>query len=220
MELDESIRKRVSVKSYLDKDVPNDILGLILEAGSLAPSAGNLQNWKFIVIRDQEKKQEISAAARSQNWMNQAPVFVVVCNDKKQIMSMYGKRGELYSTQDCSIAAQNIMLKAVDLGLATCWVGSFDEEAIQRVLKIPEDVVPELILTIGYPAEEPKNLDREPLKGITFFNEWGNAVDEKSLFPLGQVGEQFVKAIEKEDFDKKTLIDKFKSMFKKKPPEA
>lgn len=221
MDLDTSIRKRVSIKSYLDKDVPNDILGLILEAGSLAPSAGNLQNWKFIIVRDQEKKQEISVASKNQNWMNQAPVFIVVCNDKKLITGMYGKRGELYSTQDCAIAAQNIMLKAVDLGLASCWIGSFDVEAIQRILKIPEDVAPELILTLGYPAEEPKNIDREPLKGITFFNEWGNAIDEKSLFPLGQVTEQYLKSVSQDEFDKKTLIDKFKSMFtKKKAPEA
>lgn len=221
MELDECIKKRVSAKSYLDKDVPNDVLGLILEAGSLAPSAGNLQNWKFVVVRDKEKKQEIATASKNQNWMNQAPVFVVVCNDKKLITELYGKRGELYSSQDCAIAAQNIMLKTVELGLSSCWIGSFDLEAIQRILKIPEDVTPELILTIGYSAEEPKNIDREPLKGITFFNEWGNAVEEKSLFPLGQTAEHFIKAISDEKFDKQGLIEKFKSMFKKRQgPEA
>lgn len=221
MELDECIKKRVSVKSYLDKDVPNEVLGLILEAGSLAPSAGNLQNWKFVIVRDKEKKQEIAVASKNQNWMNQAPVFVVVCNDKKLITEMYGKRGELYSSQDCAIAAQNIMLKTADLGLSSCWIGSFDLEAVQRILKIPEDVIPELILTIGYSAEELKNIDREPLKGITFFNEWGSAIEEKSLFPLGQTAEKFIKSISEEKFDKQGLIEKFKSMFRKKQaPEA
>ena len=221
MELDECIKKRVSVKSYLDKDVPNEVIGLILEAGSLAPSAGNLQNWKFVIVRDKEKKQEIAQASKNQNWMNQAPVFIVVCNDKKLITEMYGKRGELYSSQDCAIAAQNIMLKTVELGLSSCWIGSFDVEAIQRILKIPDDVTPELILTIGYSAEELKNIDREPLKGITFFNEWGNAVEENSLFPLGQTAEKFIKSISEEKFDKQGLIEKFKSMFKKKQaPEA
>lgn len=221
MDLDNCIKKRVSTKNYLDKNVPNDVLGLILEAGSLAPSAGNLQNWKFIIVKDPEKKQEISVAAKNQNWMNQASVFIVVCNDKDIITSMYGKRGELYSSQDCAIAAQNIMLKTVDLGLASCWIGSFDEEAVRRILKIPENVNPELILTIGYPAEETQNINREPLKGITFFEEWGKNVDEKTLFPLGQTTEQFIKSISKEEFDKKSLIEKFKSMFKKKvAPEA
>ena len=113
------------------------------------------------------------------------------------------------------------MLKTTDLGLSSCWIGSFDIEAIQRILKIPENVNPELILTIGYSAEEHQPADREPLKGITFFEEWGKNVDEKTLFPLGQTAEQFIKSISKEEFDKKGLIEKFKSMFKKKerPPE-
>ena len=155
MELDDAIQKRVSVKSYIDKDIPNDMIGLILEAGSLAPSAGNLQNWKFIIVKNEKKRADIAEAARNQNWMNQAPVFIIVCNDKKIITDMYGPRGELYSTQDCAIAAQNIMLKAVDLGLSTCWVGSFDNEAVRRILKIPDKVDPEMILTLGYSKEDP-----------------------------------------------------------------
>jgi len=84
MELDNAIAKRISVKSYTDEDVPNDVIGLILEAGTLAPSAGNLQNWKFVVVRKESTRADLAAASRNQNWMNQAPIHIVVCNDKKQ----------------------------------------------------------------------------------------------------------------------------------------
>lgn len=215
MELDDCVAKRISVKSYIDKNVPNEMIGLILEAGSLAPSAGNLQNWKFIIVRDENTKAELAAASRNQNWMNQAPVFIVVCNDKKIITEMYGPRGDLYSTQDCAIAAQNIMLKAVDLGLATCWVGSFDQEAVQRVLEMPDKVIPEMIITIGYSEEKPRNLDREPITMMTYFEKYGKKSDEKSLFPLGQTTEKYIKSISKKAKGPNAW-ERIKSKFKRK----
>ncbi|MDP4012093.1 MAG: nitroreductase family protein [Candidatus Nanoarchaeia archaeon] len=214
MELDECIRKRISVKNYLNKEVPNDIIGLVLEAASLAPSAGNLQNWKFILVKDENKKADIAEACKNQNWMNQAPAFIIVCNDEKIITSMYGDRGKLYSTQDCAIAAQNIMLKAADLGLATCWVGSFDTERIKKILEIPEDVTPEMVLTLGYSEEKPEYHDREPVTRVTFFDKWGKKTDEKSLFPLGQTAEKYFKTISKQ-VKKQNIWEKIKSKFKK-----
>ena len=196
MEVEKAIKTRRSIRKYLDKKVEWEKIGKIIEAASYSPSAGNLQNWQFIVVTDSKKKQEIAEASLKQYWIATAPALIVICNKKQEIRSFYGERGEkLYSIQNCALAAQNIMLTATSLGLANCWVGAFNEEAVSKILKIPpQDIIPEAIITIGYAAEETiKEQQRHPLDRITFFDEWGNPKSDIGIFPL----EKYQQEIEK-----------------------
>jgi nitroreductase len=79
MDIMEAIRSRRSIRSYQDRPVEQDKLNLILEAGRLAPSARNLQDWRFVVIQDKDKRQELSTAARGQTFVAQAPVVIAAC---------------------------------------------------------------------------------------------------------------------------------------------
>jgi len=184
MDVDECMKERRSCRSYSTKSVPVEIVGEILEAATYAPSSGNRQNWVFIVVMDDTRKEELCMASAKQTWMLEAPVFIVVCDKKADVVEMYPDRGELYAVQNCALATQNLMLKAHSFGLGTCWVGAFDADAVSRIMKIPSDVVPEAIITLGYPSKYEKEAGRHPVDTVTFFNEYGNKKLDESMFPL------------------------------------
>jgi len=174
MELKESILQRRSIRKYKNKQVKIETLGEILDIARFSPSSGNLQNWHFIIVTDEKKKEEIANACLEQMWMTEAPVYIVICNKFKKVTDMFGKLGKMYSIQNCSIIASNIMLLAKDYGLDTCWVGGFSNESIQRILSIPEDVDPEIILALGYSNEEKISEPiREELNTMVYFEKWG-----------------------------------------------
>jgi nitroreductase len=163
----EAIKSRHSVRNFLDKPVEEAKIKQILEAASLAPSAGNTQEWRFIKIKNQKLKIKIAEAARGQMFIAEAPIVILLCIDLKEIEMAYGDRGvEVYSLLDCGMAAQNLMLSATALGLGTCPVGGFDEEEVRKILSLPENVKPILIIPIGYPAEKPIKRPRKSLGEI------------------------------------------------------
>jgi len=176
MNLDKLILYRRSKRKYLEKPINIEKIGEILDLSRYAASAGNLQNWKFIVVSDQQTKNQVSQACLEQYWMNAAPVFIVIVGDIDKATRMYGKKAESYTIQSCSNAATLMQLKAVDLGLATCWVGSFDEKAIQRILKLPERLKPIVILTLGYSGEESIKKKMNHLTNIVYFDRYGNKI--------------------------------------------
>ncbi len=174
MDVLEAIKKRRSVRKYMDVPVEWDKVGQILEAGRLSPSAGNVQDWRFMVITDPGLRQKIAEASLKQYWMQEAPVYIIVITELDKIRKHYGLRGErLYAIQDCAIAATSMMLTAESLGLATCWVGAFEEGMIQEILGIPDDVRPQVILTIGYANEKPEPTYRYPMEHLTLLNGYG-----------------------------------------------
>lgn len=166
----ECIKSRRSIRRYKKKKIPDEILNEILEAAVCAPSAGNLQDWIFIVVRNEKKKQELAEAAYGQDFVVEAPVVIVVCSDLERI-SYYGRRGrELYSIQDTAAATQNILLAAWDFGIGGCWVGAFDEKEVSKILDLPKNVRPLVILPLGYPAEKQRKSTRN-IKNKIFFVE-------------------------------------------------
>jgi len=155
------IKARTSVRSYKPDPVPEGLIDKILEAAVNAPSAGNTQDWEFVVVRDLKNRKALSEAALGQGFVSQAPVVLVVCSDLRRISAAYGSRGEnLYSIQDTAAAVQNIMLAACDLGLGTCWVGAFSEDKVKSVLSLPEHLRPLAIIPVGYPSSIPKKPKR------------------------------------------------------------
>jgi nitroreductase len=138
----------------------------VLAAANAAPSAGNLQAYEIFRFTAREDRAALARAAFEQYFVLQAPVVLVFCANPARSAHKYRERGErLYSVQDATIACTFAMLAAVDLGLGSVWVGSFDDDAVRRAVG-REDLVPVAILPIGYPAEEPPPTPRRPLVDI------------------------------------------------------
>lgn len=167
------IKTRTSIRKYRPDPVPEDLIKKILEAAVQAPSAGNVQEWEFIVVKDLTNKKKLAEAAFDQDFVAKAAVVVVVCSDLNKISDAYGVRGiSLYSIQNASAAIQNMLLAANDFGLGTCWVGAFNEESVKGILVLPESVRPLAIITLGYPAEKPEKSERVSIKEKTHFEKW------------------------------------------------
>lgn len=150
MDLDTIMELRHSVRHYTSlKPSDRDIEKLLTAAGR-APSAGDLKARKVFVIRPGSRMREEMNRVLHQDWIHEAPFLLLFCADHKAI-EPYGERGrELYSVQDATIAATFAMLRAVDLGLATCWIGAFDEGAVSAAAGLPAYLRPVAILTVGY----------------------------------------------------------------------
>lgn len=146
----------------------------LIDAARWAPSAGNIQPWEFIIVRDPEIKRGVSAAALDQKFIEEAPVVIVVCANQLRSGSGYGSRGvNLYCLQDTAAATQNMLLAAYALGLATCWVGAFQEEEAVKVLKIPNGIRPVAIIPVGHPAEKAEVPNKKPLSAIVYHETFG-----------------------------------------------
>ena len=151
----EIIRKRRSIRKYLPKKVEEEKIKTILEHAILCQSAGNLQSYEIFVVKNTEMKKALAKAALHQMFIAQAPVVFVVCANQERAATYYGKRGyELYAINDASIVATYIELIACALGLASCWVGAFDEKKVREILDLPQGIKPIAIIPCGYPAEQ------------------------------------------------------------------
>jgi nitroreductase len=182
MDVLEAIATRRSIRKYLDVPVEWDKVGQILEAGRLAPSAGNLQDWRFVVVTKDEARKKIAESALGQNWIETAPVHIVIFSLTDKIKIHYGMRGErLYSIQDCAACATYMMLAAHELGLGSCWIGAFDENKVQQLLKMPDNCRPQLILTIGYADEKPAMPPRYKIDNLVFLERFGGLGKVKDL---------------------------------------
>jgi nitroreductase len=146
MEVSEAIQRRKSVRAYTKTLVPEEKLGRILEAARLAPSAENIQPWYFVVVTDYKKRKEIAKSGIFAGFLDESPVVIVGCGDRKASPKWY----EI----DVAIAMQNMVLAATAEGLGTCWIGSFDEGLLKKLLKIPEHFSVVALLTVGYPRKK------------------------------------------------------------------
>lgn len=170
MDVIEAIKGRRSIRAFRSDDILNEIVEKLVDAGRWAPSAGNIQPWEFIIVREQEIKRKLATAAFGQSFIEEAPVVIVVCADEERSAQGYGARGRtLYCLQDTAAAIQNIHLAAYALGLGTCWVGAFREEEAREILKVPEGIRPVAIIPVGYPAETPPRRSRRPMNQIVHY---------------------------------------------------
>ena len=169
MDVLEAIKGRRSVRKFSQKEIPKEVILKILDAARYAPSAGNLQDWKFFVVRGRERIREIAGIALNQRWMESAGFLIIACSDLREI-SRYGERGiKLYSKQDVAASIQNMLLYAWSLGIGSCWVGAFDEEKLRKYLNLPEHLEIQAIIAFGYPAQIPPIPPRKSLEEIAEF---------------------------------------------------
>ena len=170
MDVFEAINKRYSVREYDARLVEEEKLLKILEAGRLAPSASNRQEWRFIVVKDKELREKLSKAAKNQVFVAQAPIVIAACavTDNHKMTC-----GQLCYPIDVAIAIDHMTLAAVELGLGTCWVGAFFEEEVKKILKIPKEIRTVELLTLGYPKEKKDKLKKRlNFNEIVFFKNW------------------------------------------------
>lgn len=186
MELFEAIKTRRSIRRFSDEDVDDEKIRMILDAARMAPSWANLQCWRFIVVRDRQKRETIGELTYVESFfaplgykvnpakkgIAEAPVLIVACALPEDSGSLWGQN---YYLTDVGIACQNLMLAAHGLGLGTVFVGVFDEERIKELLSIPENVRVVGLFPIGYPLEEKKEPPkRKPFDEIVFNENWGS----------------------------------------------
>jgi nitroreductase len=168
----EAIKGRRSIRRYKPDAIPNELVEKILDAARWAPTGGNIQPWKFIVISDRKLLDLIKKV--SPGYLEEAPFAVLVCSDREKEFKIGGVLGRDYlSVADCSMAVENMCLAAYALGLGTCVVKSFSHTAIKEILEIPEGIEPELLVIVGYPAHTPRPPARIPLKEIAYLNKYG-----------------------------------------------
>lgn len=167
------IKYRRNVKYFLPKYIAWEKMARILDAARHAPSSGNIQNWKFIVVIQGSQKQAIAEACYEQYDLSVAPYVVVVCAEMEKAERYYGVRGErLYSIQNCAAAIQNMLIAATSMGLGSAWIGAFDEDAVRALLGIPAEVRPQAIIPIGYAKYVPPKPAKYPLETVVYIHKW------------------------------------------------
>jgi nitroreductase len=166
MEVFEAILKRRSIRDFEKKEIPKEKIEKLKEALIWAPSAGNLQARKFYFVFNEEIKKKLAKAALNQNFITKAPLVIVGCCDLEKI-SWYGERGKnLYTICDVSAAIENLLLMATAETLGACWVGAFDEKEVSKILNLPKNERPIVIVPIGFPKEIPSPPEREPIENL------------------------------------------------------
>ncbi len=161
------MKNRRSTRAFTSETVSFSDVEKLVDAARWAPSAGNIQPWEFVIVRDQENRKRLARAALNQKFIETAPVVIVVCADTAKSDQGYGSRGvHLYCIQDTAAATQNMLLSAEAMGLATCWVGSFSEGEVKEILNLPNGVRPLTMIPVGHSAAEPRTRRRRSTKEI------------------------------------------------------
>ena len=168
MELLEIIRKRYSCRAYQDRAVEPAKLDKLFESARLAPSAKNMQDWRFIAVTDKKIKAQLAATTNKPEVFEKAGLIITACSNSDYVM----KCGQSIAPIDVAIALEHICLQATELGLGSCWLGSFDTEKVRIVLGIPKNIAIIELMAIGYSADEPKQQDRQRLENMLCYEKW------------------------------------------------
>ncbi|MBS7645464.1 MAG: nitroreductase family protein [Candidatus Bathyarchaeia archaeon] len=172
MDLFQVLASRRSVRRFKPDPVPEGLVEKLLNAGVCAPTAGNIQPWRFIVVDDPSTLEMIRKV--SPGYFGGAPLAIIVCSDRGRSYELGGIVARDYlSIVDCAIAAGYILLAAQALGLGGCCIKSFSTPAVKEILEIPGGVEPELMLAIGWPDEQPMRPPKLGLEEITYRNVYG-----------------------------------------------
>ena len=169
MDVVEAIKQRYSVRSYRDDPVDEHTVNELMEAARLAPSASNRQEWRFVVVRDADTRQKLCKAASGQQFVAEAPVVIACCAQSDGHVMACGHPCFLI---DVAIAIDHITLRAVELGLGTCWIGAFDQPKVKDILGIPKEIEVVQLLTVGHPADAWREKHRLDMNELVRFESW------------------------------------------------
>jgi nitroreductase len=174
------VKKRQSVRKYLDKPVEREKLERCLEAARLAPSANNSQPWSFIVVDDPKLKEAVARKTFDRvisfnRFSLQAPVLILLLSERPSFFSRMGSavKDKQFNLTDIGIAAEHLCLQAVEEGLGTCMLGWFNEKGVKKLVNIPQQIRVELIVTMGYPmSDEIQPKERKEISQIRSYNSY------------------------------------------------
>jgi nitroreductase len=180
MEFNSIIEKRHSVRSFRSKKASWKLVLEAIDAANQGPFADNINPLKFLIIEEQSTIDKI-AELSGQLWINESNMLVIVCSDDTHLEHLHSQRGKRYARQQSGAAINTFILKLTDLGLSSCWVGSFTDDRIKQNLKIPGHIELEAIIPVGY--EKTKNVKRRkrPLENTLNWEYWGST-KRPSLF--------------------------------------
>ena len=169
MEFQELIRARRSIRGYKPDPVPQDVLGRILEAGRMAPTAANRQPFQIIIVTEASIRKRLKDVYE-RDWFHSAPVILAGCVEPSKAW----QRADGFNAAevDISIVMDHIILAAADEGLGTCWICNFDEGKTKQILGIPADVRVIAMTPLGLPAAEPRPFERKPLEELVRRQKW------------------------------------------------
>jgi nitroreductase len=158
MGLSEIILKRRSTRKFLDRPVEREKIEACLEAARLAPSAENVQPWRFIIVDDPQLRERLGEAAfsgiyRTCRFATRAPVVVIILAQPDVVANKLGKavQGTQYYLLDIGIAGEHFVLAATEMGLGTCWIGWFSKRGVRKLLSIPRKYDAVAMIALGYP---------------------------------------------------------------------
>lgn len=171
MDVAEAIKARRSVRKYKPMPIPEEALTKVLNAARLAPSAENMQPWRFVVVRDEDLKRKLAGACSNQTWIAEAPIIIAACGVPDEAGPTVGGYMDSVSV-DVSIALTHAALEATNKGLGTCWVTAFSEERVKSILNIPPDVRVVALTPLGYPDEMPEPSGRKHLSQIVYYDKY------------------------------------------------
>jgi nitroreductase len=167
MEFTKLIQERFSARSYLPKEVDKKTLDRLLSMVNTAPSAGNIQAFRIVVMTDKQKKADLAHACNDQEFIAQAPIVLVFLANLRESGKKYGEMGmRLFAIQDATIAATYAQLAATELGLASVWVGAIETQEVMRLAGAGEYEIPVAVLPIGYTNEKSTKKERKPLEKL------------------------------------------------------
>jgi nitroreductase len=161
---------RRSVRRYQPDPIPEGDLNLILEAARRAPTGGNRQRWRMIVITDAELRRKTAEACNGQTWIAEAPVILCMLATPEGDNAEGNKRNGV-------IVLDHAILAAASLGYGTCWIGAYDPGQVKAVLGIPADYEVVYLTPVGVPAQEPAFRERKPRAELFSKDQFGNALD-------------------------------------------
>jgi len=172
VEVMEAIRSRRSIRKFKDEPVPADVLSRLEEAFVRSPSASNAQEGHMVLVSDGEQVRRVERFAPGLS--GKPPALIVLCCNQEVALEGGGQEGaELLRYMNVGFSAAEIILAAHASGLGTCPVRSFHQGAVQRLLELPPEVVPELIITLGVPAETPGPKPMLPIEGRISYDRYG-----------------------------------------------
>ena len=172
----DAVRSRRSVRDFKGEDVPDLVVGKLMEAFKWAPTAGNIQHLVAVVVQKPKLLKEVVNSCVDQKWAHSAPVIIVVCSNTPAVEKVFGNKGREYALQGTASASQNILLVAEELGLASCWIGAFSESRIKKILKMPQSIEIHNLIAVGYPLRKTKAPTKLPTHKVVKFDGWASYV--------------------------------------------
>ncbi|MDD5254024.1 MAG: nitroreductase family protein [Candidatus Nanoarchaeia archaeon] len=216
MDLKKAITERRSIRSFKLKDIKLKEIYECLDIARFAPSSGNLQNWRVMIVNDKEIIKRLAVACVRQRWIADASVVLIILSEPDNVKKVYGTAGELYAIENISFFTQNLILLLHEKGLGSCIIGSFDKVTVKKLIKCPDYVEPLFVLPVGISNEIEKKPVRAEVEDFTYHyaERWGLARKWRDRDPT--IDTDITRIKESLDKKRKRFFEKVSEFFKNK----